>query len=67
MNKGQKLFNVTELAEKIGVTRQTVHFWIRKGWVRPKRDYKNYPVFTPSDVKHVISWKNSLRKNRRVK
>ena len=56
-----KIYNVTELAKKLGVHLQTVNYWIRKGWVKPKRDYRNYPVFTEQDVKGIVKWRNTLR------
>lgn len=61
MNKEQKLYNITELAEKLGLTRQTIYQWIEKGWVKPRRDYRDYPVFTEEDLKSIIQWKNKVR------
>lgn len=61
MAKEEKLYNVTELAKELGVTRQTIHLWIKKGWVKTKRDYRNYPVFTRKNVEEIIEWKNMLR------
>ena len=34
--------------------------WIKKGWVTPKRDYRNYPVFTNNDVKKIKEWRDKL-------
>lgn len=56
-----KIYNVTQLAKELGVTRQTIHYWIRKEWIKPKRDYRNYPVFTFGDIKKIRTWKNSLK------
>jgi len=61
MNKEQKIYNMTELAEKLKVTRQAIYKWIEKGWVKPKRDYRNYPVFTKKDVEQIRKWKESIR------
>ena len=61
MTKEQKIYNMTELADKLGVPRQTVYYWIEKGWVTPKRDYRDYPVFTEEDVENIIKWKSSIR------
>jgi DNA-binding transcriptional MerR regulator len=52
---------MTELAEKLGVPRQTIYYWIERGWVTPKRDYRDYPVFTEDDVKKIIKWKHALK------
>ena len=57
----EKIYNMTELAEKLGVPRQTIYYWIEKGWVRPRRDYRNYPVFTEGDVENIQKWKGSIR------
>ncbi|MBU0687844.1 MAG: MerR family transcriptional regulator [Candidatus Margulisbacteria bacterium] len=61
MAKEQKIYNMTELAEKLGVPRQTVYYWIEKGWVKPKRDYRDYPVFTEEDLEGIIKWKNLIK------
>ncbi|MBU1727730.1 MerR family transcriptional regulator [Patescibacteria group bacterium] len=61
MEKEQEVYNLTKLADKLGVPRQTVYYWIEKGWVKPKRDYRNYPVFTAADLKKIIKWKTTLK------
>lgn len=61
MEKEQKLYNISELAEKLGLTRQTIYQWIEKGWVTPKRDYRNYPVFTEKDLVEIIKWKSIIK------
>jgi len=61
MQNEQNIFNVTQLAQKLGVPRQTVYYWIEKGWVEPKRDYRNYPVFTDQDVKNILKWRYTLK------
>jgi DNA-binding transcriptional MerR regulator len=61
MEKKQVIYNITKLAEKLGVPRQTIYYWIEKGWVKPKRDYRNYPVFTENDLEGIIKWKNSIK------
>lgn len=54
-------YNITRIAEELGVTRQAVYYWIKKDWVRPKRDYRNYPVFTEEDLGHIKKWQSTLR------
>lgn len=54
-------YNITKVAEELGVTRQAVYYWIKKSWVRPKRDYRNYPVFTEEDLSHIKKWQGTLR------
>jgi len=60
MNK--KRYNVKEVAEALGITRQTLYYWFKKGWVKPNRDYRNYPVFTDEDIKKIEKWRNTLRR-----
>lgn len=50
-----------QTAQVLEVHRQTLYYWIRKGWVKPKRDYRRYPVFTVLDIEKLIEWKNMLR------
>jgi len=61
MVKEQTVYNITKLAEKLGIPRQTIYYWIEKGWVKPKRDYRDYPVFTAEDVENIIKWKSSIK------
>lgn len=56
----KKRYNLSETAEKLGLTRQGLYYWIKKGWVTPKRDYKGYPVFTNDDLRKIEEWKNKL-------
>ena len=55
-----KTYTMTETAKLLGVHRQTMINWIRKGWVKPKRDFKNHPVFTGSDLKKIKEWKDKI-------
>ena len=61
MVKEYIVYNITKLAEILKVPRQTIYYWIEKGWVTPKRDYRNYPVFTDEDVKNIIKWKATIK------
>jgi hypothetical protein len=56
-----KRYNMTQAAGILGVHRQTLYYWIRKGWLKPKRDYRNYPVFTVLDIENLIEWRNSIK------
>lgn len=53
-------YNITQAAKELGVARQTLYYWIKKGWIKPKRDYRNYPVFTKKDIKNIKDWHNKL-------
>ena len=59
--QSDKSYNITQVAAILGVTRQTIYYWIKKGWVKPKRDYRNYPVFTVLDIEDLIKWKNTVK------
>jgi len=56
-----KRYNITHTAKELGVTRQTLYNWIEKGWVKPKRDYRDYPVFTDKDIKDINKWRKTLK------
>lgn len=56
-----KRYNITHAAKELGITRQTLYNWIEKGWIKPKRDYRNYPVFTDSDIRAINRWRKTLR------
>jgi len=55
-----KRYNLSEAAEELGLTRQGLYYWIKKGWVVPKRDYKDHPVFTVDDLTKIKKWKDKL-------
>jgi len=55
-----KRYNMREAAKELGVARQTLYYWFKKGWIKPKRDYRNYPVFTDSDLRKINAWRNKL-------
>lgn len=56
-----KRYNLSQAAKELGLTRQGLYYWIGKGWVKPKRDYKGHPVFTKKDLEKIKKWKNSLK------
>ncbi len=55
-----KRYNMREAAKELGVTRQTLYYWFKKEWVKPKRDYRNFPVFTKDDINHIKEWRETL-------
>ncbi|MFH1779274.1 MAG: MerR family transcriptional regulator [Candidatus Omnitrophota bacterium] len=55
-----KRYNITHAAKELGVARQTLYNWIEKGWIKPKKDYRNYPVFTIDDIKKIKKWQVTL-------
>ncbi len=56
----KKVYNVPQAAEKLRVHEQTIRYWIKKGWIKPKRDYRNYPVFTENEIKIIKNWRERL-------
>jgi transcriptional regulator with PAS, ATPase and Fis domain len=57
VNRSTKRYNLTQTAKVIGVHRETLYYWIKKGWIKPKRDYRNYPVFIVLDIESMMKWK----------
>ncbi len=55
-----KCYNLSQAAMILKVPRQTVYYWIKKGWVTPKRDYRNYPFFTVFDIEHLIKQRHTV-------
>jgi len=55
-----KRYNITHTAKQLRVTRQTLYNWIEKVWIKPKRDYRNYPVFTKEDIEEIKQWREKL-------
>ena len=56
-----KRYSITQAAKELGVARQTLYYWMKKGWIRPKRDYRNYPVFTEKDIEKINEWRYKLK------
>jgi len=59
--RSAKRYNMTQAARILGVHRETLYYWIKKGWLKPKRDYRNYPIFTVLDIENLIKWKNTIK------
>ena len=55
-----KRYNLSQTAKELGVTRQTLYYWIKKEWIVPKRDYRNYPIFMEADIKKIKEWQDRL-------
>ena len=56
-----KIYTLTETAKILGVHRLTIYHWLKRGWVRVRRDYRNFPVFTEEDIKKIKKWRNTLK------
>ncbi|MBU4311124.1 MAG: helix-turn-helix domain-containing protein [Candidatus Omnitrophica bacterium] len=60
-SNGMTKYTMTEAAKILGVHRQTMINWIRRGWIKPKRDYKDWPVFTDECIKKIKEWRETLK------
>ncbi len=56
----QKQYNLTAAANKLKIHRLTLYYWIKKGWISPRRDYRKYPIFTETDIKKIIYWRKKI-------
>ncbi len=54
-------YNLIKTARILRVHRQTIYYWIKKGWCKPRRDYRNYPVFTVLDIENLMKWRNTIK------
>jgi hypothetical protein len=57
-------YNLSQTAKILNVPRQTLYYWIKKGWVKPWRDCRKYPVFTVFDIEKIIKWRNAIELSR---
>ena len=61
ISRSSKNYNLTQAAHLLKVHRQTLYYWIKKGWLKPKRDSRNYPVCTVLDIENLVKWRNSVK------
>ena len=61
MAKDPKRYNLKEAAAELGVHRLTIYYWLKKGWIAVKRDYRNLPVLTGKDLRKIEKWRKTLR------
>ncbi len=59
--RSTKRYNITQTAKILGVHRGSLYYWIKKKRIKPKRDYRSYPVFTVLDIESLIRWKNTIK------
>jgi len=60
MKFNKRRYSTPQVAKKLGVHEQTIRYWTRKGWIKPKRDYRNYPIFTDEDINNIKEWMNRI-------
>ena len=51
----KKHFNISKAAKKIGVTRQTMHNWIKKGIALPSVIIGGRKYFSEQDINNIFS------------
>jgi len=56
-----KRYNLSQAAKTLNVPRQALYYWIKRGWIKPRRDYRRYPVFTVFDIEEIIKWRNTIK------
>ena len=59
--RSNKRYNLTQAARILRVHRQTIYYWIKQGWIKPKRDFRGHPVFTVLDIERLIEWKEAVK------
>ena len=59
-----KVYTVIETARILGVHRLSIYHWLKKGWIKVRRDYRNLPVFTEGDIKKINKWRNTFKGDR---
>jgi transcriptional regulator with PAS, ATPase and Fis domain len=60
-SRSNRNYNLTQVAHLLKVHRQTLYYWIKKNWFKPKRDYRDYPIFTVLDIENLVKWRNSVK------
>ena len=57
----QKAFTTQEVADMVGVHKNTVLNWVKSGKVPDaRRDWKKYRVWSEKDVQRLIEYKNKF-------
>jgi len=59
-------YNLTQTAKILQVTRQGLYYWMKQGWVKARRDYRGYPVFTVFDIEQIMKWQDGLSAAKRI-
>lgn len=54
-------YSTREVAEKVGVSKETILRWLRTGKVpEPDRDRNGWRIFSDEDVKEALRYKNRV-------
>ena len=54
------VFGIVQVAEMVGISRDTIRDYERRGWVSPRRAWNGYRVFTKSDITKLAQIKNGV-------
>ena len=58
MNR-KKYFTTKEVLKKVGISRNTLFLWLKKGKISEViRDRNGYRLFSSEDVKNILNFKN---------
>lgn len=51
---GERVFSIQEAAENVGISKTTLHRWLRRGKVpEPRRDRNGWRIFTAQEVEAI--------------
>jgi excisionase family DNA binding protein len=57
----ERRYSTREVAEKVGVSKETILRWLRTGKVpEPDRDRNGWRIFSDEDVEEVLRYKNRV-------
>jgi len=60
IDRSIKRYNMVQAARILQVSRGTLYYWIKRGWIKPRRDHIGYPVFTTLDIENIIRRRNQI-------
>lgn len=55
-------FTVSEVAEHLGVHRDTIYRWERSGKIKSRRDRNNYRVYSKEAIEKLKRWVVGIKK-----
>ena len=53
-------YNLTQAAKILQITGHGPYYWMKRGWVKARRDHRGYPVFTVFDIEQIMKWRDGL-------
>jgi DNA-binding transcriptional MerR regulator len=49
----EKIYHISQVAERINRDKQTIRRWIKEGLLQPERDDRGWMIFTDGDIKRL--------------